>query len=240
MNHPDIGENPDYGFVIAELHLRLKTTLAVLATHIDAHGMISGREDETQAHGAIALQAAVEIGLIDAATGRMPETLAVVPVDDDTRPFSDPVIPMDMVEAGSNALDRVEADMAAYVSGETIDWDTGMAAVAVYRAMTRQMRQRPYACRLDIEDRMTATVVYEVSPEAAVRAYAMSTFHDAKGEWMGGGITVVSAEGDRMTEDFEALAARAILMGAHYDTSIEFDETRDGEPYATAVLKTRS
>lgn len=235
MDHPDVGQNPDYGIVITQLHAALKSTLAVLATHIEAHGMISQREDETLALGAIAAQAALDIGLIDAATGCMPDTLAVLPVDDDTRPFSDSLLPAAMIMAGLAALDRVDDDLANYVSGKTIDWDNGMVASAVYRTMTRAMRERPYHCRLDIESRMTSTLVKEVSPEAAVRAHAMATFNESEGEWMGGGITV--AEGEGVGEDPEMIAARVLIFGAHYDTSIEFDEARDGEPHAVAVKK---
>lgn len=63
------------------------------------------------------------------------EGLVVVPLDDDARPFADSLLPDKMIEAGEEALDRVQHDLANYVSGETIDWDNGMAAVAVYRAM---------------------------------------------------------------------------------------------------------
>lgn len=240
MNHPDIGQNPDYGIVITQLHVALKSTLAVLSKHIEAHGMISGREDETLALGALATQAALDVGLIDAATGRMPTSLAVLPVDDDTRPFSDSLLPEAMIEAGMAALDRVDEDLGNYVSGKTIDWDNGMAAGAVYRAMTRAMLERLYRCRLDIESRMTSTLVRAVSPEAAARAHAMATFHDSKGEWMGGGITVVNAEGETAGEEPEMIAARVLLFGTRYDTSIEFDATRDGEPNAVAVEVPRS
>jgi hypothetical protein len=58
-----------------------------------------------------------------------------VPVDDDSRAFSDPIIPEPMVFAGIYAVERALDDMNNYVSGKTIDWDSGMIAVAVYRAM---------------------------------------------------------------------------------------------------------
>ena len=62
------------------------------------------------------------------------DALRLVPVD--TGPnFSDSSLPLDMIYAGADAIDRATDDMANYVSGETIDWDSGMMAVAVYRAM---------------------------------------------------------------------------------------------------------
>lgn len=63
-----------------------------------------------------------------------PDQTVRVPLD--TGPnFSDSTLPIEMIHAGSDAIDRATDDMANYVSGETIDWDSGMMAVAVYRAM---------------------------------------------------------------------------------------------------------
>jgi len=50
--------------------------------------------------------------------------------------FSDSTLPEEMIYAGIAVLDQVEADNADYVAGETTDWDQGMVAVAIYRAMT--------------------------------------------------------------------------------------------------------
>ncbi len=62
------------------------------------------------------------------------DALRLVPVD--TGPnFSDSSLPLTMIHAGADAIDRATDDMANYVSGETIDWDSGMMAVAVYRSM---------------------------------------------------------------------------------------------------------
>ncbi len=70
-----------------------------------------------------------------AALAALRETHHLVPKDDDTRPFSDSLLPMAMIEAGEAALEKAAVDLANYVPGETIDWDYGMEAVAVYRAM---------------------------------------------------------------------------------------------------------
>lgn len=59
----------------------------------------------------------------------------VVPADDPARNFSDSALPPQMIEAGMDALEKTRSDMRNYVPGETIDWDCGMVAVAVYRAM---------------------------------------------------------------------------------------------------------
>ncbi len=59
----------------------------------------------------------------------------VVPVDDDARPLSDSLLPQAMIDAGIAVLDQVQVDSLDYTSGVTTDWDDGMVAVAVYRAM---------------------------------------------------------------------------------------------------------
>lgn len=74
-----------------------------------------------------------------------PAPTVTVPRDDDQRPFSDSLLPEAMIYAGSDALDRAQMDMANYVSGETIDWDQGMIAVAVYRAMLAAAPAAPQA-----------------------------------------------------------------------------------------------
>lgn len=64
-----------------------------------------------------------------------PAEWVLVPRDDDGRSFSDSALPEGMIRAGMAVFDQVDADNANYVAGETTDWDTGMIAVAVYRAM---------------------------------------------------------------------------------------------------------
>lgn len=58
-----------------------------------------------------------------------------VPRDDDSRSFSDSLLPEAMIWAGIEVQEQVDRDNANYVAGETIDWDQGMIAVAIYRAM---------------------------------------------------------------------------------------------------------
>lgn len=65
----------------------------------------------------------------------VPDGWQLVPKDDASRDFADSALPEAMIEAGEEALERAQNDLTNYVSGETADWDTGMIAVAVYRAM---------------------------------------------------------------------------------------------------------
>ena len=60
----------------------------------------------------------------------------VLPVDDSSKAFSNSDLPDYMIEAGGDALDQAYLDLQNYKSDETIDWDSGMIVVAVYRAMT--------------------------------------------------------------------------------------------------------
>jgi hypothetical protein len=63
-----------------------------------------------------------------------PVAWRTVPVD--TGPnFSDSTLPLAMIEAGMAVQDQIHADTVNYVAGETTDWDQGMVAVAIYRAM---------------------------------------------------------------------------------------------------------
>ncbi len=48
-------------------------------------------------------------------------------------------IPDDVIEAGMAAREQAEHDMANYVSGVTTDWDEGMIAAAMFRAMLAKM-----------------------------------------------------------------------------------------------------
>lgn len=75
-----------------------------------------------------------------AVTDEKPEAAApswqVIPVDDPKRDHADSALPEAMIFAGAEALDRCREDLENYVAGETPDWDSGMTAVAVFRAMT--------------------------------------------------------------------------------------------------------
>ncbi len=211
--------------IVADLHKRLETTLKRLSAHIEANGMLDDREDETLALGAIALQEAREAGLI--VDGAFSTTLGIVPLDDETREFSDSVLDSRMISAGEAVLDRVDHDNANYISGTTIDWDQGMVAVAVFRAMTRASRSRTYACQLEIDDRGDYTEVEATGPEDAARVFALRTFHENKGEWMGGRVMVLQMPMGDAAPDLSFT-----VFGGRYDTDIQFPSDRD--PYATA------
>lgn len=63
---------------------------------------------------------------------------ALLPQDDNARPFADSILPPAMIEAGVTILDKIQNDLRGSISemGTTPDWDSGMIAVALYRAMT--------------------------------------------------------------------------------------------------------
>ncbi len=65
-----------------------------------------------------------------------PSRFATLPVDDTSRDHSDSVLPFEMISAGAEALEACREDLSNYVAGETPDWDFGMTAVRVFRAMT--------------------------------------------------------------------------------------------------------
>lgn len=44
----------------------------------------------------------------------------------------------EVIQAGVDAWDQANADMENYVSGETTDWDVGMVAAAIFKAMLRK------------------------------------------------------------------------------------------------------
>ena len=46
-------------------------------------------------------------------------------------------VPEHLIEAGTLVLERADNDLANHISGETIDWDYGMEAAAVFKAMLR-------------------------------------------------------------------------------------------------------
>lgn len=62
--------------------------------------------------------------------------LASLPVDDDARDHADSALPFEMIAAGADALDACRNDLDNYVAGQTPDWDSGMIAVSIYRAMS--------------------------------------------------------------------------------------------------------
>ena len=69
----------------------------------------------------------------------------LAPLDDDAADHADSRLPLAMIEAGHDAYVRVQEDLKNYVAGETPDWDAGMAAVAVYRAMLAARPEAPEA-----------------------------------------------------------------------------------------------
>ena len=215
--------------VVAELYKRLDSTLSRLSAHIAAHGMLDDREDETLAFGVLALKEAREAGIITA-EGGFNNMMGIVPLDDETRDFADSMLDDTMIGAGMDALERIAKDGADHeqeIPGERPDWDQGMVAVAIYRAMTRSSRLRPYACVLEIDDRETFTQVEGTSPQDAARVFAMRTFHANEGEWMGGQVMVLQMPLGDCSPD---LAFN--VFGGRYDTTIEFPSDRN--PHATA------
>ena len=50
-------------------------------------------------------------------------------------------IPWPVIEAGMQAAERCDHDLANYVSGETPDWDQGMICAAIFKAMARAALQ---------------------------------------------------------------------------------------------------
>lgn len=62
--------------------------------------------------------------------------LAMLPMDDEDRPFSDSQLPRAMIYAGASVLERAYDDLAGHNGPDYPDWDYGMEAVAVWRAMS--------------------------------------------------------------------------------------------------------
>lgn len=60
-----------------------------------------------------------------------------LPLDDAHLDHRNSVLPEDMIHAGAAAIDKASDDLVNYVSGETVDWDSGMIAVAVWRSMSQ-------------------------------------------------------------------------------------------------------
>jgi len=64
----------------------------------------------------------------------IPDGYVLVPVDTGSS-FVDSTLPPAMIEAGEVALERAQYDLANYIPGKTIDWDSGMMVIAIYCAM---------------------------------------------------------------------------------------------------------
>ncbi len=213
----DHGIAHEHARVVAMLAENLERVTKRLSAYVAAHGPLSDREDETFGMAAIALDMARggTNPLIDG-NGGFSKSLVIVPLDDDERAFSDTSLPDDMVAAGMDVLERVDDDLNEYVSTVTPDWDDGMAAVAVYRAMVRAARLRPFFCRhaTDATGRWTETRATD--HDDAARVFARSQFDDSQGEWMGGTLHVI--------EDPDHPLARH----ASYDVDMVFDDTPEG------------
>ncbi|PZR93517.1 MAG: hypothetical protein DI537_10380 [Stutzerimonas stutzeri] len=72
---------------------------------------------------------------VDATQQPLRVQVAILPVDDDARDHANSALPFEMISAGADALDACREDLESYVPGETPDWDSGMIAVRVFRAM---------------------------------------------------------------------------------------------------------
>lgn len=146
----------------AELSQANEENANLLAANKDAHLHFDCLMEDYKAQQAelAALRAGVQDGW------------KLVPVDDDKRSFSDPAIPDEMVYAGADAIDKAEDDLNNYVAGETIDWDAGMIAVAVYRAMIAAAPQPPAQAVAHADDRAADLLAdpIDARPGAAVKA----------------------------------------------------------------------
>ena len=215
--------------IVEELYLRLKLTLGALSRHIEANGKIDVREDETLALGACALAEAHAAGFIDE-NDRFDERYALIAVDDDRLSYSDSLLDDEIIDDACKLFDRIDEDNRTYVSGETTDWDQGMVAVAVFRTMVRSMRERTYIVRHEGESRTALELVQGVSLQDAAQVHAFHTFHDMKGEWMGGRICVMAANGQDLRDP--ATATALDMIGVTFDTDIDFPEDEDPVPTA--------
>src|SRR3546814_2730480 len=52
-------------------------------------------------------------------------------------------VPEGAIEAGIDAWEDANRDMANYVSGETTDWDNGMIVAAIFKAVARSILDSP-------------------------------------------------------------------------------------------------
>jgi hypothetical protein len=104
------------------------TLVESIAVKIDPEAFEENEHHVRRMNARIAAQAA--LSAIEAAG------MVCVPKDDETREVSDSALPFGMIDAGITVLEGVHADHQNYVAGITPDWDDGMVAVAVYRAMT--------------------------------------------------------------------------------------------------------
>ncbi|MFG1304218.1 hypothetical protein V5F34_08765 [Xanthobacter autotrophicus] len=74
-----------------------------------------------------------------------PKGWVTVPADDHTSPLCQSALPIAMIHAGMEAYDRAQEDLENYEAGKTIDWDTGMIVVSIFRAMTDGFSTPPTA-----------------------------------------------------------------------------------------------
>lgn len=210
--------------VIADLHKRLKSTLLVLSSYVEKHGMMTGREDETLGIGSVVLQRAYDAGVIDQETGKVPRNRSLLPVDTDDVNIMSTILPEAMVYAGDAALEAANDDMANYVSGVTTDWDGGMIAVAIYRAMTRQARLKVFECSEEGDDE--ASVVEEIDAEHAARAYALLRFDERMDASEPVSVVVTAGRSDRILRD---------AFGMVFDVTLK---EIDGKDRVTAMRRT--
>lgn len=209
---------------IADLHRCLTRTVGMLSSHLPQGGGCSEVRHAIDESRRV-LDRAVYAGVMEEDRLRTSRDGSFLPVDDDRLPFSDSRIDLDVIQAGIEQLERIRADQANYVPGVTTDWDDGMIAVAVYRAMTRQARLQTWSARVDPDDRDAIVHVQAVDAEHAAETVALARFEEWQGEWMGGTILVASDEVD--AADLEA-------RGVRIDVTVEFDQERDGDAYVVS------
>lgn len=95
------------------------------------------RADGSPEGAMLAVQADFERRIRSALTAQVQDVVGwqLVPLDDEGRCIADSALPHEMIEAGIRVQEQVNDDNSNYVAGETTDWDCGMVAVAIYRAM---------------------------------------------------------------------------------------------------------
>lgn len=215
----------DHANTVSLLVGTLDQAMKRLEAYVAAHGMLCDRDDEVFAKGSIALQAARggNDPLVDAGD-LFSAKLAIVPLDDEERGFSDSALPDRVVAAGMNALDRAETDMNEYVSGVTPDWDEGMIAVAVYRAMVRAARLRGFSCRHETSARDAWDKIEATDPADAARTFSHREFEESQGEWMGG-VVIVSANTEASP-----------ILDTRYDVDMTFDDSEQNN--LRAIVRT--
>ena len=94
---------------------------------------------------------------------------AVLIVPRDTGPnFADSTLPLHVIEAGMAVQDQIHDDTVNYVAGETTDWDQGMVAVAIYRAMTEAGAAHPHP----VQDAGMRAEVFDIVQDACLAVVA--------------------------------------------------------------------